>query len=90
MSEPVQQVGFIGLGPMGAAIARNILKAGFALTVYNRTATKMRSFLDAGAKGAASPAEAGRCHESLTGVELPTATNSEKQRSQNGPPTHGN
>jgi 3-hydroxyisobutyrate dehydrogenase-like beta-hydroxyacid dehydrogenase len=58
MSEPVRNVGFIGLGRMGAAIARNIMKAGFTLTVYNRTAAKMQPFLDAGAKGAASPAEA--------------------------------
>ena len=58
MSEPVGHVGFIGLGRMGAAIARNIMKAGFTLTVYNRTAAKMQPFLDAGAAGAASPAEA--------------------------------
>jgi 3-hydroxyisobutyrate dehydrogenase-like beta-hydroxyacid dehydrogenase len=58
MSEPIRRVGFIGLGRMGAAIARNIMKAGFTLTVYNRTAIKMRPFLDAGAAGAASAAEA--------------------------------
>jgi 3-hydroxyisobutyrate dehydrogenase-like beta-hydroxyacid dehydrogenase len=58
MSETVRHVGFIGLGRMGAAIARNIMKAGFPLTVYNRTAAKMQPFLDAGAAGAASPAEA--------------------------------
>jgi 3-hydroxyisobutyrate dehydrogenase-like beta-hydroxyacid dehydrogenase len=58
MSEPVRHVGFIGLGRMGAAIAHNIMKAGIALTVYNRTAAKMQPFLDAGAAGAASPAEA--------------------------------
>jgi len=58
MSETVRHVGFIGLGRMGAAIARNIMKAGFTLIVYNRTAAKMQPFLDAGAAGAASPAEA--------------------------------
>jgi 3-hydroxyisobutyrate dehydrogenase-like beta-hydroxyacid dehydrogenase len=52
------KVGFIGLGRMGAGIARNIMKAGFAITVYNRTAAKMQPFVDAGAAGAASPAEA--------------------------------
>jgi 3-hydroxyisobutyrate dehydrogenase-like beta-hydroxyacid dehydrogenase len=31
------QIGFVGLGKMGAAIAQNIQKAGFAMTVYNRT-----------------------------------------------------
>jgi 3-hydroxyisobutyrate dehydrogenase-like beta-hydroxyacid dehydrogenase len=58
MSEAVPHVGFIGLGRMGAAIARNIMKAGFPLTVYNRTAVKMQPFLDAGAAAAASAGEA--------------------------------
>jgi 3-hydroxyisobutyrate dehydrogenase-like beta-hydroxyacid dehydrogenase len=58
MSETIRHVGFIGLGRMGAAIARNIMKAGYALTVYNRTPSKMQPFLDAGARRAASPAEA--------------------------------
>jgi 3-hydroxyisobutyrate dehydrogenase-like beta-hydroxyacid dehydrogenase len=58
MADAVRHVGFIGLGRMGAGIARNIMKAGFALTVYNRTPAKMQPFLDAGAAGAASPAEA--------------------------------
>jgi 3-hydroxyisobutyrate dehydrogenase-like beta-hydroxyacid dehydrogenase len=58
MSEEIRSVGFIGLGRMGAAMARNILKAGFELTVYNRTAAKMRPLIDAGAAGAGSPREA--------------------------------
>ena len=58
MSQPVRHVGFIGLGRMGAAIALNVMKAGYTLTVYNRTAAKMQPFLDAGATGVASPAEA--------------------------------
>jgi 3-hydroxyisobutyrate dehydrogenase-like beta-hydroxyacid dehydrogenase len=36
------QVGFIGLGAMGNAMANNLLKAGFALTVYNHTRAKPR------------------------------------------------
>jgi len=39
-------------------MARNILKAGFPLTVYNRSAAKTQPFLDAGAAGAATPAAA--------------------------------
>jgi 3-hydroxyisobutyrate dehydrogenase-like beta-hydroxyacid dehydrogenase len=52
------RVAFIGLGKMGAGIARNIQKAGFPLTVYNRTASKAQSFLEAGATMVASPREA--------------------------------
>jgi 3-hydroxyisobutyrate dehydrogenase-like beta-hydroxyacid dehydrogenase len=58
MAESACRVGFIGLGRMGAAMARNVLRAGFALTVYNRTGAKMQPLLDAGAAGAASAAEA--------------------------------
>jgi 3-hydroxyisobutyrate dehydrogenase len=34
------RVGFVGLGLMGGGMARNIAKAGFSLTVYNRTRSK--------------------------------------------------
>jgi 3-hydroxyisobutyrate dehydrogenase-like beta-hydroxyacid dehydrogenase len=52
------KIAVIGLGNMGAGIARNIAKAGFNLTVYNRTASKMKPFTEAGATAAASPREA--------------------------------
>jgi len=58
MAESSYRVGFIGLGRMGAAMARRVLTAGFRLAVYNRTRAKMQPLLDAGAVGAASPAEA--------------------------------
>ena len=45
------RVAFIGLGNMGSGIANCILKAGFDLTVYNRTREKMQPFLSNGAKG---------------------------------------
>lgn len=47
-------VGFIGLGLMGTPIARNILKNGFELTVWNRTEAKMAPLLEAGASRADS------------------------------------
>lgn len=52
-----QQVGFIGLGIMGQGMARNILKAGFPLTVWNRTASKAEALVESGAQVASSPAE---------------------------------
>jgi 3-hydroxyisobutyrate dehydrogenase len=55
MANQEQHIGFIGLGKMGAGIARNIQKAGFPMTVYNRTASKTKPFLEAGAAAAASP-----------------------------------
>jgi 3-hydroxyisobutyrate dehydrogenase-like beta-hydroxyacid dehydrogenase len=52
------KVGFIGLGNMGLPIARNLLKAGHELTVYNRTRSKAEALASAGAKLANSLAEA--------------------------------
>jgi 3-hydroxyisobutyrate dehydrogenase-like beta-hydroxyacid dehydrogenase len=53
-------VGFIGLGNMGQAIARNLLKAGHRLTVYNRTREKAQALASEGAKVADSPVDAWR------------------------------
>ena len=51
------KIGFIGLGKMGAGICSNIQKAGFALSVYNRTQSKMEPFVKAGAFGCKTPKE---------------------------------
>ncbi len=58
MADQVKKVGFLGLGRMGSGIANNILKAGFELRVYNRTAAKMQPLVEAGARASASPREA--------------------------------
>ncbi len=50
-------VGFIGLGIMGGPMALNALKAGYPMTVYNRTREKTRPLADAGATVVDSPAE---------------------------------
>src|SRR5438132_1802535 len=47
-------VGFIGLGRMGAGLAANLLKAGHDVTVYNRTSTKVEALVAQGAKAAAA------------------------------------
>ena len=58
MSESIQNIGVVGLGRMGTAIANNILKSGFKLVVYNRTPDKTRSLVEAGATTATSPKQA--------------------------------
>lgn len=50
-------VGVIGLGAMGAPMARNLLKGGHAVTVFARRAETMAPLVKAGATAAASPAE---------------------------------
>ena len=52
------KIGFIGLGTMGAPMAKNLLRAGFELTVHNRTRDKEEALAAAGATRAASPREA--------------------------------
>lgn len=51
-------IAFIGLGTMGAPMAKNLLKAGFSLTVHNRSREKEEELAALGAKRAASPKEA--------------------------------
>lgn len=51
-----ETVGFIGLGIMGQGMAHNLLKAGFEVTVWNRTPGRMEPLVRAGAKPADSPA----------------------------------
>jgi 2-hydroxy-3-oxopropionate reductase len=50
----------VGLGLMGLPMARNILKAGYQLTVWNRTAAKAAPLVADGAEQAGSPAEVAR------------------------------
>jgi 3-hydroxyisobutyrate dehydrogenase len=54
----MKKIAFLGTGIMGAGMVHNLLKAGYDVTIYNRTIAKTQSLLDAGASGAMSPAEA--------------------------------
>lgn len=51
------KVGYIGLGIMGGAIARNLLQAGHELVVHNRSRQKVDDLVALGAKAAANPRE---------------------------------
>ena len=51
------RVGLIGLGLMGSPMAKNLLKAGFPLTVWNRTGERAQKLGQEGAKVASSPGE---------------------------------
>jgi len=57
---PPARLAFIGLGVMGAAMAANLQRAGFALTVHNRSRGKAEALEQAGATWATTPAEAAR------------------------------
>jgi 3-hydroxyisobutyrate dehydrogenase-like beta-hydroxyacid dehydrogenase len=51
-------IGFIGLGLMGSEIAANLIRAGHEVTVWNRSPDKAAPLVAAGARLAATPAEA--------------------------------
>src|SRR6476619_5563966 len=54
----IKTISYLGLGTMGAGMASNLLKAGYKLTVWNRSAEKCKPFARKGARLAESPADA--------------------------------
>lgn len=55
-----ETVAFIGLGLMGEPMARNLMKGGFVVRAWNRTASRAAALLQEGAFGASSPHDAVR------------------------------
>jgi 3-hydroxyisobutyrate dehydrogenase len=56
----IENIAMLGLGTMGSGMAASLLKAGISLTVYNRTPAKAQTLMNAGARFAATPAEAAK------------------------------
>jgi 3-hydroxyisobutyrate dehydrogenase len=56
----VTRVGFVGMGTMGAPMAANLARAGFAVAVWNRTPGRDADAVAAGARRAADLADLGR------------------------------
>src|SRR6476619_324844 len=54
----ITTISFLGLGTMGSGMASNLLKAGYKLTVWNRSGEKCKAFAKKGARLAESPADA--------------------------------
>jgi 3-hydroxyisobutyrate dehydrogenase len=59
-SGPIERVGVVGLGIMGRPMAANLLKAGFRVTVFNRSPGPAEGLVAAGAQAGASPADVAR------------------------------
>ncbi len=57
------RIGFVGLGIMGSAMAENLIKASFQVTVWNRTADKCRLLAEKGALVAGSPRAVAECSD---------------------------
>ena len=56
----IKKIAYLGLGTMGSGMASNLLKAGYELTVWNRSAEKCKPFARKGARVADTPADAAR------------------------------
>ena len=56
----MKRISFLGLGLMGAAMARRLLDHGFELTVWNRNPARASALVARGARLAATPADAAR------------------------------
>ena len=54
----MQKIAYLGLGIMGRGMAANLLKAGYPVTVWNRTPERCAPLVAQGASQAATPAEA--------------------------------
>ncbi len=70
-------VGFIGLGTMGAPMARNLLRNGHALTVADTQAQAVAALVAAGAVAASTPREVAACCEVVITM-LPDAPDVER------------
>ena len=59
----MQRIGFLGMGLMGRPMVLALLKAGFPVTVWNRTREKATEVVDAGAVWAGTPADVAAASE---------------------------
>lgn len=73
----LKKIGFIGIGLMGKGMSLNLLKAGYDVTVWNRTESKTKPVVDAGAKLAKTPKEVAENSEVV--VSIVTGSNDVKQ-----------
>jgi 3-hydroxyisobutyrate dehydrogenase-like beta-hydroxyacid dehydrogenase len=62
------QIGIAGIGKMGAAIAQRLIEVGHTVTVWNRSAEKLKAVTDAGAKAAATPAALANSAEAVISI----------------------
>jgi 3-hydroxyisobutyrate dehydrogenase-like beta-hydroxyacid dehydrogenase len=81
---PQTKVGLIGLGLMGKPMGMNLLKSGFPLAVWNRTASRADELVAAGAKLAQSPRELAANSEFVLSIVSDPAALEEVLWGQNG------
>ena len=73
----VEQIGFIGLGIMGKPMARNLMTAGYEVTVYDIVGEAVEELATDGAKTASSSEEVASVTDTIITM-LPDSADSEK------------
>ena len=71
------KIGFIGLGIMGKPMSLNLVRAGFDVTVYNRTESKTSESVSQGAMKVNTPAEAAAASTVIITLGLNSFRNSD-------------
>src|SRR5690348_477269 len=72
-----EYVGFIGTGIMGEPMALNLVKAGYQVSVYNRTHEKTQSLAQAGARVTSTPSEAAQNADYVMSIVSDSAASEE-------------
>ena len=67
------QIGFVGLGKMGGRVAKRLLDAGYTVTGYNRTPSKVQWLLEGGMQWGASPRQVAETAEVTFSMVTDTA-----------------
>jgi len=60
-----KRLGFIGIGNLGMHLAGSLLRAGYALTIFDLNKAAAKTLLAAGARWADSPAEVGKASDTV-------------------------
>ena len=71
-----KEIGFVGLGIMGRPMAKNLIKAGYSLSVYDIVADSVKELVDAGAIASASAKEVAECCSTIITM-VPDSADSE-------------
>jgi 3-hydroxyisobutyrate dehydrogenase-like beta-hydroxyacid dehydrogenase len=67
------RIAFLGTGQMGSAIAAHLIKSGHAVTVWNRTQSRLQPLIQQGATAASSPGEAVKASEIVFTMQMDDA-----------------
>lgn len=80
----MQTVGFVGLGAMGSRMAKRLLDAGYTVTGWNRTASKVHLLREAGMRWGETPRAVAEASDVVFSMVSNTAALEEVVEGQNG------